>query len=191
VAAAPLQFQPSDRYDRILASNVHPSDWVNPQARSRYDLVVIGAGTAGLVTSAGAAGLGARLALVEKHLMGGDCLNHGCVPSKALVRVARVAAEMRGSAAYGIEPAETRADFARLMQRMRRLRAGLREKDSVRRHREELGVDVFIGEAVSPVSRHDSRQAHGRDDVGTHPGNLARGRSGLNLLAYSSISHAG
>ena len=147
-AAAPLfQFEPADQYDRNLAGNVHPSDWVNPQAQRRYNLVVVGGGTAGLVTAAGAAGLGARVALVEKHLMGGDCLNYGCVPSKALIRAGRAAAEMRGASAYGIESVEVRANFGRVMERMRRLRAELSAKDSARRYRDELGVDVFIGEA--------------------------------------------
>jgi pyruvate/2-oxoglutarate dehydrogenase complex dihydrolipoamide dehydrogenase (E3) component len=147
-AAAPLfQFEPADQYDRNLAGNVHPSDWVNPQAQRRYNLVVVGGGAAGLVTAAGAAGLGARVALVEKHLMGGDCLNYGCVPSKALIGAGRAAAEMRGAAAYGIESVEVRANFGRVMERMRRLRAELSAKDSARRYRDELGVDVFIGEA--------------------------------------------
>src|SRR3989441_1825770 len=81
-ACMPVTIQPDDEFNRALVHNVHPSDWVNPEPASRYNLVVIGAGTAGLVTAAGAAGLGARVALVEKHLLGGDCLNVGCVPSK-------------------------------------------------------------------------------------------------------------
>ena len=76
---------PWDHYNRQLVAHAHPSDWNNPEPQKRYNLVVIGAGTAGLVTAAGAAGLGAKVALVEKHLMGGDCLNVGCVPSKALI----------------------------------------------------------------------------------------------------------
>ena len=81
--------QPFDEHNRRLIDNVHPSNWVNPQPSGRYNMVVIGAGTAGLVTAAGAAGLGAKVALIERHLMGGDCLNVGCVPSKALIRCAR------------------------------------------------------------------------------------------------------
>jgi len=73
---------PWDAHNQQLAANVHPLDWVNPEPAPRYNLVVIGAGTAGLVTAAGAAGLGAKVALIERHLMGGDCLNVGCVPSK-------------------------------------------------------------------------------------------------------------
>jgi pyruvate/2-oxoglutarate dehydrogenase complex dihydrolipoamide dehydrogenase (E3) component len=147
VAAPLFQFESADQYDRNLAINVHPSDWINPLAQRRYNLVVVGGGTAGLVAAAGAAGLGARVALVEKNLLGGDCLNYGCVPSKALIRAARAAAEMRSASAYGIEPVEVRADFGRVMARMRRLRAELSAKDSARRYRDELGVEVFIGAA--------------------------------------------
>jgi pyruvate/2-oxoglutarate dehydrogenase complex dihydrolipoamide dehydrogenase (E3) component len=146
-AASLFQFEPADQYDRNLAANVHPSDWVNPQPQRSYNLVVVGGGTAGLVTAAGAAGLGARVALVERNLMGGDCLNYGCVPSKALIRAGRAAAEMRSASAYGIEPVEVQAHFGQVMERMRRLRAELSAKDSARRYRDELGVDVFIGEA--------------------------------------------
>ena len=147
-AAAPVfQFEPSDQYNQTLAANVHPSDWANPAPKRRYNLVVVGGGTAGLVTAAGAAGIGARVALVEKTLMGGDCLNFGCVPSKALIRAARAAAEMRDAAVYGIDSVDVQVDFGRVMERMRRLRAELSAKDSVWRYRDEFGVDVFIGEA--------------------------------------------
>ena len=146
-AASVFQFEPGDQYNRELAANVHPSDWVNPTPKQRYNLVVVGGGTAGLVTAAGAAGLGASVALVEKNLMGGDCLNFGCVPSKALIRAARAAAEMRNADMFGIEPVNVQVDFGRVMERMRRLRAELSAKDSARRFRDQLGVDVFIGDA--------------------------------------------
>ena len=113
-AVAVSQFEPGDQYNRTLAANVHPSDWVNPAPKRRYNLVVIGGGTAGLVTAAGAAGLGANVALVEKNLLGGDCLNFGCVPSKALIRAARAAAEMRDAAAYGIPPVHVRKAMVRM-----------------------------------------------------------------------------
>src|SRR4051794_699244 len=77
--------QPYDVHNQLLMSNVHPPDWANPEPAGRYNLVVLGAGTAGLVSAAGAAGLGARVALVERDFLGGDCLNVGCVPSKALL----------------------------------------------------------------------------------------------------------
>ena len=76
------QLSPQDEYNRVLGANTHPADWTNPTPAGRYNLVVIGAGTAGLVTAAGAAGLGAKVALIERHYLGGDCLNVGCVPSK-------------------------------------------------------------------------------------------------------------
>src|SRR5260370_23090535 len=145
--AAVFRLEPGDRYNQTLAANIHPSDWINPLPTRRYNMVVIGGGTAGLVAAAGAAGLGASVALVEKTLMGGDCLNFGCVPSKALIRAARAAAEMRDAADYGIEPVDVQVDFGRVMERMRRLRAELSAKDSAWRFRDELGVDVFIGEA--------------------------------------------
>src|SRR5512134_1325975 len=91
---------PLDEHNRKLVENVHPPDWVNPEPSGRYNMVVIGAGTAGLVTAAGAAGLGAKVALIERHLMGGDCLNVGCVPSKALIRSARVSHDLRQVVRY-------------------------------------------------------------------------------------------
>jgi len=139
---------PLDEHNAALARNVHPPDWVNPEPAARYDLVVIGAGTAGLVTSAGAAGLGARVALVERELLGGDCLNVGCVPSKALIACARAAAEARAAGAFGLRfGGEIEVDFPAVMERMRRLRAGISAHDSARRFR-ELGVDVFLGAAA-------------------------------------------
>ncbi len=135
-----------DRYDQQLLDNVHPSDWVNPTPEGKYNLVVIGAGTAGLVSAAGAAVLGAKVALIERALMGGDCLNYGCVPSKGIIRAARAAYDARESAAYGVRfnhPPET--DFAGAMERMRKVRAKISPHDSAQRLK-ELGADVYIGE---------------------------------------------
>src|SRR5207249_11200921 len=80
---------PDDEYNKTLLDNVQPAGWVKPQPAGRYNIVVIGAGTAGLVTAAIAAGVGAKVALIEKHLLGGDCLNVGCVPSKGILRASR------------------------------------------------------------------------------------------------------
>lgn len=136
---------PWDAHNQRLASHVRPADWRNPTPAPRYNLVVIGGGTAGLVTAAGAAGLGAKVALVEKHFLGGDCLNAGCVPSKALIRAARAAAAVRQAAEFGVVvPPGTRADFSQIMERMRRLRADLSPHDSAQRFK-DLGVDVFLG----------------------------------------------
>lgn len=135
--------------NQILQAHVHPPSWVNPTPAARYDLVVIGAGTAGLVVAAGVAGLGLglKVALVEKSLMGGDCLNLGCVPSKAIIRSSRVVAAMGGAAPFGIQPpAAIEVDFAAVMDRMRQIRADISHHDSVERFT-NLGVDVFLGEA--------------------------------------------
>ncbi len=138
---------PKDKYNATLVSNVHPPDWVNPEPASRYNLVVIGAGTAGLVTAAGAAGLGAKVALIERHLLGGDCLNVGCVPSKCVIRSSRVVADIQGAHAFGIRvPAGIESDFPAVMKRMRRIRAHISHHDSAKRF-QELGVDVFLGDA--------------------------------------------
>lgn len=138
---------PEDPHDRALAALVCPPDWENPKPIGRYDLVVIGGGTAGLVTTVGAAGLGARVAIIEKHLLGGDCLNYGCVPSKALLRSSRAAADVRLSASYGIHiPENAQVDFPKVMERMRRLRAKISRHDSAERLK-SLGVDVFLGKA--------------------------------------------
>ncbi len=138
---------PSDSFNRTLEENVHPPGWVNPEPSGRYNLVVVGAGTAGLVTAAGAAGLGAKVALVERHLMGGDCLNVGCVPSKCLIRSARAAADVRDAGHFGVEMTDGyKVDFAAVMERMRKLRSQISANDSVKRFSEELGLDIFLGE---------------------------------------------
>ncbi len=139
--------RPADAANLELLSRVHPSDWPSPEGRGVYDLVVLGGGTAGLVSAAGAAGLGARVALVERALLGGDCLNTGCVPSKALLRSARVVGETRRAAALGVRlPAPADVDFAAVMERMRRRRAAISPNDSAARLR-DLGVDVFLDTA--------------------------------------------
>lgn len=136
-----------DADDQRLLSWVHPPDWINPQPAERYNLVVLGAGTAGLVAAAGAAALGAKVALVEREVMGGDCLTAGCVPSKALLSAARVAAGVRRSKEYGIEgAANLQVNFAAVMHRLRQLRADLAPHDSAERFR-QMGVDVFFGDA--------------------------------------------
>jgi pyruvate/2-oxoglutarate dehydrogenase complex dihydrolipoamide dehydrogenase (E3) component len=116
-----------------------------------YNVVVVGAGTAGLVTAAGTAGLGGRVALVERNLMGGDCLNFGCVPSKALISSARLVQRIRESEKWGLDQSEPQFVFEKVFERMRARRAKIAPHDSRERF-ESLGVDVFHGEArfVSP-----------------------------------------
>ncbi len=116
-----------------------------------YNVIVIGAGTAGLVTAAGTAGLGGRVALIERNLMGGDCLNFGCVPSKALISSARLIQRIRESEKWGLDQLEPQFVFEKVFGRMRARRAKIAPNDSQERF-ESLGVDVFHGEArfVSP-----------------------------------------
>jgi pyruvate/2-oxoglutarate dehydrogenase complex dihydrolipoamide dehydrogenase (E3) component len=147
-AAAPDEplVRPLDEHNRALLANVHPSGWVNPTPRERYHLVVIGGGTAGLVSAAAAAGLGATVALVERHLMGGDCLNVGCVPSKGIIRAARAWHDAgRAQAEFGGPAVAGPGDFGRAMERMRRLRADISRVDGAPRYK-DLGVDVFLGQ---------------------------------------------
>jgi pyruvate/2-oxoglutarate dehydrogenase complex dihydrolipoamide dehydrogenase (E3) component len=145
--------EPLDAHDRALVSQVRPREWENPTPRGRYHLVVVGGGTAGLVSAAGAAAFGARVALVERALLGGDCLNVGCVPSKALLGAARVWHQVFHGAAFGAPPHVGAGDFQRAMERMRRLRARIAPHDSAARFR-DLGVDVYFGDGrfVGPTS---------------------------------------
>jgi len=119
--------------------------------KDMYNVVVIGAGTAGLVTAAGTAGLGGRVALIERNKMGGDCLNFGCVPSKALISSARLIQQIRESEKWGLDRQEPQFTFDKIFERMRARRAKIAPNDSQERF-ESLGVDVFRGEArfVSP-----------------------------------------
>ncbi|HSA79010.1 MAG TPA: mercuric reductase [Nitrospirota bacterium] len=139
---------PQDENNKTLIENVHPTGWKNPEPAPMYNLVVIGAGTAGLVTAAGAAGLGAKVALIERHLLGGDCLNVGCVPSKGIIRASRAVYDVRISEEFGIRCGkDVSIDFGRAMERMRRIRAGISIHDSAERFSKELGVDLFFGGA--------------------------------------------
>jgi pyruvate/2-oxoglutarate dehydrogenase complex dihydrolipoamide dehydrogenase (E3) component len=141
-----VEVLPKDAHNAELIANVHPPDWRAPTPAPRYNLVVIGAGTAGLVTAAGAAGLGARVALVERYLMGGDCLNVGCVPSKAVIRSSRAVGDIRAAAAVGVSvTGSVEVDFAAVMERMRGVRTRLSHHDSAERFK-GLGVDVFLGD---------------------------------------------
>src|ERR1700722_7530789 len=144
---------PQNKENKKLISQTHPLDWKNPNPAPCYNLVVIGAGTAGLICAVSAAKLGAKVALIERNLMGGDCLNVGCIPSKSLIRSARILNEMRQSELYGVHLKEVLkgADFSFVMKRMRQIRARIAWHDSAERLR-DLGVDVFFGHAqfISP-----------------------------------------
>jgi len=136
-----------DRFHHALVDNVHPTAWQNPNPHDEYNFVVIGAGPAGLVAARAAAALGAKVALIERNLIGGDCLNVGCVPSKAIIRTSRLYAEMRTAETFGAQaPGSIGVDFPSVMERMRRVQTRISRTDSAQRLSEE-GVDVYFGEA--------------------------------------------
>ena len=138
---------PLDACERERLAHVHPAAWNNPTPAACYPLLIVGAGPAGLAAAEEAAALGVRVALVERHLIGGTCLNTGCVPSKAIIRTARAYADMRDAARYGARmPEDIQVDFAAAMERVRRIRSHLSGGDSVRRLAAD-GVDVFFGNA--------------------------------------------
>ena len=182
------QLNPPDEHNLTLQSNVHPIDWVNPVPSGRYNLVVIGAGTAGLVTAAGAAGLGAKVALIERGLMGGDCLNVGCIPSKALISAGRIAATLKRANEFSVSfTGSADDDFGAVMQRMRRLRAKISPNDSAQRFR-DLGVDVYFGQASfvdsNTVDVNGTRLKFKRAVIATGARAAAPPISGLNSVDY-------
>lgn len=157
---------PDDDANRSLIQNVHPAGWNNPEPDGRYNMVVVGGGTAGLITAAVAASLGAKTALIERGFLGGDCLNVGCVPSKGLIRGARAAEELEWIATESLTGANeallrsdtssiapdgarflrgSTIDFGAVMARMRTIRASISNHDSAFRYSEEFGIDVCIG----------------------------------------------
>jgi len=145
---------PLDENNIALLNNVHPPEWQDPVSKkndNQYDLVVIGGGTAGLISAAGSAGVGARVAMIEEHMLGGDCLNVGCVPSKAIIHSANLAHTIRGDMAHlnnagiFVDPSAVRVDFERVMERIREVRSKISHHDSAERYSKELGVEIFIG----------------------------------------------
>ena len=150
-AAASLGISPLDGANRELLDNVYPKDWQDPEPPEVYDLVAIGAGAGGLVSSKQSARRGARSALVSEHLAGGDCLNVGCVPSKALLRCAKAAREARRAHEFGVvfgtrDGGHVQVDFPKVMARMRALRAKIAPADA---HTATVaaGADVYQGRA--------------------------------------------
>jgi len=157
------QVWPMDSYNTTLLDHVHPPEWCDPKASnedgsSTYDLVCIGAGVGGLITASGAAGVGAKVAMIEQNLLGGDCLNVGCVPSKAIIHSANMAHSVKGDtkrleeAGVFVDPNAVRIDFEKVMERVRKVRAQISHHDSAERYT-GLGVEVYIGRAVFSSER--------------------------------------
>jgi pyruvate/2-oxoglutarate dehydrogenase complex dihydrolipoamide dehydrogenase (E3) component/uncharacterized membrane protein YdjX (TVP38/TMEM64 family) len=119
--------------------------WPRPR-RYDYNVVVIGGGSAGLVTAYIAAAVKAKVALVERHKLGGDCLNTGCVPSKALIKSARLLSQMRRASEFGLKPVDAQADFAAVMERVQRVIIAVEPHDSAERYA-GLGVQCLAGDA--------------------------------------------
>jgi pyruvate/2-oxoglutarate dehydrogenase complex dihydrolipoamide dehydrogenase (E3) component len=136
-----------DRSNRELLENVHPLSWENPTPSVKYDLVILGAGPAGLLTAYEAATLGAKVAIIERDLLGGECLNTGCIPSKTIIRTSRLYAEMRDAENFGARvPGDVHVDFPFLVERMRRIRARISGQGFSARQLSLMGIDVYFGE---------------------------------------------
>ncbi len=142
-----------DPHDQLMIENCHPPNHINPTPNGKYNLIAIGAGAAGLVSTGGAGGLGAKAAIIERALMGGDCLVTGCVPSKAVIRASRAVYDLKLAREFGVELAgEPHVNFAAAMERMRRLRAQISFNDAAAKFGNKYHVDVYLGDAkfVSP-----------------------------------------
>ena len=133
--------------ERTLLQNVRPLDWRNPEPVATYNLVIIGAGPAGMLTALSAARVGAKVALIERNRFGGVCLNVGCISSKAIIRTSRLYAEMRNAENFGAQvPTGISVEFSAVMERMRRVRARMTRRISAQRL-SSMGVDVYFGAA--------------------------------------------
>ncbi len=139
---------PDESYNDALIENAHPPGWRNPTPRDKYNLVIVGAGPAGMLTARVAATTGARVALIERDLLGGACINVGCIPSKAIIRTSRLYAEMRNAENFGAQvPSDIKVDFPATMERLRRIRARLSRFRGSAERLTSFGVDVYFGEA--------------------------------------------
>ena len=139
---------PDDSYNSALLENAHPPVWRNPEPRDKYNLVIVGAGPAGIITARAAVAVGAKVALIERDLVGGACINVGCIPSKAIIRTSRLYAEMRDAENFGAQvPSGIKIDFPAAMERMRRIRARLSRFRGSAHRLSSIGVDVYFGEA--------------------------------------------
>ena len=189
------EVEPFDQHNQRLVENVHPPDWRNPTPKDRYHLVVIGAGAAGLVSAVGSAGLGAKVALVERHLLGGDCLNVGCVPSKAVIRAARAWHDAREGGAFGAPRGGPRGRRLRRRDGAHAPRARADQSDRQRGavdqrrrrrvprarplHRSRLGRGGRRGAAIPPRRDRHRRARRGPADPRPRAGRLPHQRDDL------------
>ena len=138
---------PESEDSRSTADPAPSTGWRNPRPARKYNLVILGGGPAGVLTARAAAALGAKVVLIERNLLGGTCLNTGCIPSKTIIRTSRLYADMRNAEALGAHaPKAITVDFAAAMARMRRIRARLSREvsaDSLK----AAGIDVYFGAA--------------------------------------------
>ncbi|EGD81313.1 hypothetical protein PTSG_11349 [Salpingoeca rosetta] len=151
VTAPSTPMPPIDEYNTKHAEYVHPKDYVNPTPQEEpYDLVVVGAGVAGLLSVIIGNSLGKKCVLIEEHYMGGDCLNVGCFPSKVLIASAKRAHQVRTASDLGVrlDPSQVQVDFPAIMQRMRRLRSEIAPIDSVERYKRDFCHEIFMGHAT-------------------------------------------
>lgn len=158
-----LTVWPLDSYNVELLNEVHPRNYKNPEALPLYDLVAIGAGAGGLVSSKQAARRGAKSAMISEHLAGGDCLNVGCVPSKALIRAARAVAEVRKAGKFGVVVGSgspnVSVDFPKIMERMRRLRAKIAPADG---HEGTMGTGAQVFQGRGKFTGPDTIEVEGK-----------------------------
>ena len=141
-----IQELPEHEYNETLIKWAAPQDWVNPIADGVYNMIIIGAGSGGLVVASGAAQLGAKVALIEKSVIGGDCLNVGCMPSKAIIRAAKTLGYINKGKGFGIEAENVTVDFKKVMEHVYWTRAQIAPHDSAERFT-NMGIDVFYGDA--------------------------------------------
>ena len=135
---------PNDKFNRKLLKEVFPKGWKNPKAAHLYDLVVVGAGPGGMTAAVLASHYNLKIALIEKHHMGGECLNVGCIPSKAFLRSSRTVNEFLHAKEMGINVKEWSVDFSKVMQRVRELRSSVGRFDDVTNF-QKMGIGVFLG----------------------------------------------
>lgn len=138
-----------DEINCKLYDKIRPLHWVDPHIpESAYDLVCIGGGAAGMIAAAGTSLMGGKSLIIERSFMGGDCLVTGCVPSKTLISIANKFHKIKTGKSFGLEiDGDVKVDFSKVMERVRRIRADIGEKDSAENFAKEYDIDIILGEA--------------------------------------------